>query len=312
MSSTVETQQTIADDTQTLEVPAEELSNNTDENEDFDPSKFYDTEEVVAEPDEGDADLDADGEVLEPIAAPTSWKAEDKAEWEALPRNVQETVARRERERDSFLTTKAREAATVEQRVRAEAEQQLAQIHRNSAQELTRYAAMFQAPQPDPALLYTGNPQDALTYQQQEVAYRASVAQQQQLQQQAQERATEAQRIEEQQAHTVRQADVQVLQQALPDWFDSEKGPKLQQTLQSIGSTLGYPVELMADATAQDIIALKTASDWKAKADKYDALISKKMSAVSRARQQLPRIARPGTGVAQPTSDPVKLLYPND
>lgn len=255
---------------------------------------------------------DEDGEVLEPIAAPTSWKAEDKAGWDELPRNVQETISRRESEREKFLQSKAQEAATVEQRVAAQAQQALAQIAREKAAELNRYAAMFQPQPPNPQLLYTGNAQDALTYQQQDAAYRAGLAQQQQLQQQAQDEAAEAQRIEEQQEQQAKQAEAQQLAQALPDWFDADKGPKLRTELQSIGAALGYPVELMAEARTVDIMALKQAAEWKAKADKFDALNKAKMGAV-RAAKQLPRIAKPGSGGAKPAeTDPVKLLYPND
>jgi len=311
----METQQDVAASIDTEltvdDVAVENADTAAVENDDYDPSSFYDNEELAEAPENGEDAQDDDGEVIEPIAPPTSWKAEDKAEWDRLPRNVQETVTRREAERDQFLQSKAREAATVERRVQDEARSALAQIQRNSAAELQRYAEMFAPQTPDPRLLYTGDAQDALTYQQQEAAHRAALAQQQSLQQQAQQRAAEAQQIEEQQAQATREAEVERLQQALPDWFDPDKGPKLKQELQSIGAAMGYPAELMSEATAQDILALKYVSSIKAKADKYDALISKKMSAVSRARQ-LPRIAKPGTGAAQPSNDPVKLLYPND
>src|SRR3546814_6337407 len=53
------------------------------------------------------------------------------------------------------------------------------------------------------------------------------------------------------------------------------------------------PAELMAQASSTDILALKRASDWKAKAEKYDKLIAKRMEGV-RAAKALPRMARPG------------------
>lgn len=302
-------------DTGAAESPSTEIEAEVQEQptEGLDPESFYDNQDEAEPSDEelGEID-DGDEDQPDPIAPPTSWSAEDKADWDALPRKQQEIIARREAERDKHLLSKAREAKEVETRVQQQARAELAKIHQNSAAELERYASMFLPQPPDPRLLYTGNPQDALTYQQQEVAFRQASAQQHQLQQEAQQRTAEAQRIEEQQALELRQAEALRLQEVLPDWFDAEKGPKLQAELQSIGSTLGYPVELMAEATAGDILALKTAAEWKAKADKFDKWMSRKMSAVAKAKQ-LPKIARPGSGQAeQAGADPIKLLYPND
>jgi len=302
-----------AQEEQVQEEPQAPETQKENENEVLDPESFYDNQDEAEPSDEDLEQIDDGGEDIDPIAPPTSWNAEDKADWDALPRKQQEIIARREAERDKHLLSKAREAAQAEQRVKQAAHAELAKIYQNSAAELERYASMFLPQAPDPRLLYTGNPQDALTYQQQDVAYKQASAQQQQLQQEAQQRAAEAQRIQEQQALTERQADAARLQEALPDWFDADKGPKLQAELQSIGSTLGYPVELMAEATASDILALKTAAEWKAKADKFDKWMSRKMSAVARAKKLPPKIARPGTGGGQQaTNDPVKLLYPND
>jgi hypothetical protein len=147
--------------------------------------------------------------------------------------------------------------------------------------------------QPDQRLLYTGDPDDVLTYQRQDAAYRAATAQQQQLQQEvarAQQQASEARGQAEQAEIAV---DRQRLQEQLPEWFDPSAGPKLRDELQSIGAELGYPAELMAQAGSTDILALKKAAEWKAKAEKFDALNAKKMEAV-RAAKGLPKMARPG------------------
>lgn len=298
-------------DTGAAELPSTETEVQTTDN--VAPESFYDKQEEVEPSDEELGEIEAGDEAPEPIAPPTSWSAEDRSDWDQIPRKQQEVIARREAERDRHLTTKAREASEAERRVRGEAEIQLAQIHRNSAAEIERFASLILPQAPDQRLLFTGNPQDGLTYQQQNAIYQQALAQQQQLQQQAQQRTAEAQRIEEQQALAQRQADAATLQQALPDWFDADKGPKLQAELQSIGSTLGYPVELMAEATAGDILALKKAAEWKAKADKFDAWMSRKMSAVAKAKQ-LPKIARPGAGGGQQQApgDIIATLYPND
>jgi hypothetical protein len=60
---------------------------------------------------------------------------------------------------------------------------------------------------------------------------------------------------------------------------------------------LGYPPELIGQARATDIIAMREVSKLKAKADKYDALMSKKMQGV-RAAKDLPRVAKPGAAQA--------------
>lgn len=52
-------------------------------------------------------------EAPEPISPPISWSAEDKELFSTLPRKAQETVLRRESERDSFLTQKAKEIESL-------------------------------------------------------------------------------------------------------------------------------------------------------------------------------------------------------
>jgi len=51
---------------------------------------------------------------------------------------------------------------------------------------------------------------------------------------------------------------------------------------------------LMGQASATDILALKAAATWKAKAAKYDALQAGRADAVKAARTA-PRVAKPGT-----------------
>src|SRR3546814_17512893 len=64
--------------------------------------------------------------------------------------------------------------------------------------------------------------------------------------------------------------------------------------LEGIGKDLGYSDEAMTRAGATDIVALKRALDWKAKAEKYDALQSRKMAAV-RAAKELPKVMKPNS-----------------
>lgn len=68
----------------------------------------------------GDAEDEQTGEetgdeTLPPIEAPASWKAEEKEAFKSLPRALQETVERRERERDAAIRTAQNESATSRQ-----------------------------------------------------------------------------------------------------------------------------------------------------------------------------------------------------
>jgi hypothetical protein len=255
-------------------------------------------EEPALEGDEAEADPEviedeAEEEEAPATPMPTSWSKEDAKAWAALTPEAQSVVVRREAERDKFVRETGRKAAETRHTVENEARQVLARQAEAHAAALTVYAQQFQANPPDQSLLYTGNPDDVLVYHRQDAAYRAAAAQQHQLQQavaQAQQQALEVRSQANSQDLAV---DAERLKEQLPEWFDTSSGPKLKQELQSIGSELGYPVELMAEASSVDILALKKAADWKAKADKFDKLVSKRMETV-RAAKGLPKMARPG------------------
>lgn len=58
-------------------------------------------------------------ETAKPLDAPASWSAADKEKFAALPREAQEIVARRESEREQFLTQKSQEIAEVKREYEA-------------------------------------------------------------------------------------------------------------------------------------------------------------------------------------------------
>src|SRR3546814_15144462 len=89
-------------------------------------------------------------------------------------------------------------------------------------------------------------------------------------------------------------AEVAILTQAIPEWSDPAKRQALLTSLEGIGKDLGYSDEAMTRAGATNIVALKRALDWKAKAEKYDALQSRKMAAV-RAAKELPKVMKPNS-----------------
>jgi hypothetical protein len=276
-----------------------------------------DTEPVDEQP-EGEAQEEVQVEEQPSLEAPNSWNSEDRAEWEALPRKQQETILRREGERDRAFQQKAQEAATVKQSVEREAAGALQQVMSVHAQQLEAF--MPQLPQaPDPRLLSTGQQEHRDLYWQQKDAFEAASAQRQQVQQMAEQARQQASQLEQAQLLAEKQAGEQVLSEKLgTEWTDPSKRQKLLTDLEPIGGELGYSAELMRQANATDILALKLAHSWKSKADKWDAAQKAKMEPVRAAKaQQLPKVTQPGVaGVPGQQGNQPKdiraILYPND
>lgn len=260
--------------------------------------EFAEEGEPAEEPEEADEEPEVEEEPEEdkpePVPPPNSWSKEDAKAWEALTPEAQAVVARREAERDKFVRETGRKAAETRHTVENEARAVLAQQAEQHAQAIQAYAQLIVPAEPDPRLLYTGDQNDMLTYQRQDAAYRAGLHQQQQLHQALTQSQQQAEAARQQALSAEAQVDAQRLAEQLPEWFDDTAGPKLRAELQSIGSELGYPLELMAEATSSDILALKKAAEWKAKAEKFDALNKDKMTAV-RAAKGLPTMGKPGT-----------------
>lgn len=280
-------------------------SDEPDEDDDADPD----------DDDVGDDDADDDGEPA--IAPPSSWKADEKAAFAKLPREVQETVTRREAERERFVQSKAQEAAQARQAVTQEAFEALAQIRAQQAQELDQIAAQITPQRPSPRLMA----EDPDLYADQMEAYEYWSAQRQQVQQTAQQRQLEAESIkqqiaQQQAAHEAQQARA-ILSEKFPEYLDEERGPKLREELGSIAMELGYPAELLTNVDATDILAMRTALQWKTDAAKWRALQSRKMADVraGKSKQPPPRTARPGaagSNRARAPKDTLAILYPND
>jgi hypothetical protein len=134
-------------------------------------------------------------------------------------------------------------------------------------------------------------------YAQQE-RFENAVAQQRELQQQSQQYAQQAQARAMQVAQAEQAEQHRIIVERFPEYADPATGPELQRKLTGIAKELGYPDELIGQARATDILAIRTASDWKAKADKYDALMAKQMEKVRAARGKPPVTAKPGTAGA--------------
>lgn len=260
-----------------------------------DPANHQEEEPAEEETPEADDEPTDEEEAddLPPIDAPVSWDAEGKAVFASLPREAQEIVQKREADRERFVQQKSQEATRARQEVEQAAHQQLAEYDARVSQHLQSLAEQLQPQRPNPQLLQY----DPQAFYAQQAQYEADVAQRQQLQQQAENHAHQAQSraAQAEQAHNAEQHRLIVEQ--FPEYADPTTGPRLQAELSSVARELGYPPELIGQARATDIIAMKKVAEYKAKAAKYDALNSKKMEKVREAKGLRP-VAKPGAAQA--------------
>lgn len=248
----------------------------------------------------------------DPIPAPASWAKDYKAEFEALPRQMQEVIAKRETERDRFVQAKAQEVVSEKRRIEHEAQQVILQIHQAQAEQLSHYADMLDVQEPDVRLLQSDDPQHHALYYQQDREYRVSTAQRQRAQQESQQARQQAEALQAQAIQAEQAREIALLEERIPEWSDPSARTKLLNDLGSIGAELGYSSEQMQEARASDIFALRQASEWKAKAAKYDQLNREKMVPV-RAAKTLPPVARSSAPIRQsPPKSIAQSLYPND
>jgi hypothetical protein len=279
------------------EAPPVELSPEDRLNAAFEDLENHKEEELPEEEQpssEDEPQIEEEEEELPPIEPPVSWDADAKAVFASLPREAQEIVTKREAERERFVQQKSQEAARAKQEVEQQAYQSLAQYEQQVAAQLSQYAQLLSVPEPDMSLLAT----DPQTYAFQAKQYQDAQAQQRQLQHQAQQYAEQARQREAYAQHAYAEEQKQILADNLPEYLDPTSGPKLQQELSAVARELGYPPELIGQARATDIIAMKQVRDLKVKADKYDQLMAKKMEGVRAAKGKPPVTARPGTAQA--------------
>jgi hypothetical protein len=158
------------------------------------------------------------------------------------------------------------------------------------AQQYQQLAAQLAPQQPDPSILRV-NPE---AFYAAEAEYRAKTAQQQQLQQQAQELAQQAQ-LRAAQIERAEQAEQhRIIVENFPEYADPTTGPELQRKLTAAAKRLGYTDELISQARATDILAMRNVAEAFDKADKYDALQKTKMEKVRAAKGKPPVTTRPG------------------
>lgn len=270
------------------------------------------------EPDAPTEDDAADGEaddadaVAEPVVPPpASWTAENRELFAQMPPELQRQVAERETQRERAVNASQHEVQTVKRQVDQTVAQRVADETRSYADQLQQFAALFEVAPPDPSLLNGGEEHRAI-YFQQEAAYLQFRAQREQAQLAAQAAQQEAETREARIAEQFAAEQNAILAENIPEWADETSRTGLLRDLTAIAKDVGYPPELIAEANATDILALRRAHEWKTKADKWDAAQKAKMVPV-RAAKQAPRQIAPGTRPSQPAQfDPLANLYPND
>jgi hypothetical protein len=266
---------------------AEEQFGVTDEEEQ--PAEGEQAEPDSAEEAEDEPTVEEEVDDLPPIEAPVSWDAEAKAKFAELPRDAQEVIAKRESEREKFVQSKSQEAARAKQEAEQAAIQQVAAYEAQVAQQLSQYAEQIAPQRPDPRLLQ----HDPQAFYALQADYEAKVAQQRELQQQSQQYAQQAQLRAQQIAQAEAAEQHRIIVDSFPEYADPTTGPELQRKLTAVAKELGYPDELIGQARATDILAIRQAAEWKADAEKYRALQKTKMEKV-RAAKGLPKVATPG------------------
>ena len=255
------------------------------------PVEAEEGEQPEAAEAEDEIEIEAEEEEeLPPINAPVSWSAEEKEEFSKLPREVQETLSKREAQREKFVQTKAQEAAQAREAARTEALRFAEQLKAEAVEQLNHYAQMLEVRPPDARLFA----QDPAAYAQQLEIYETAKAQRENAQRKAAQAQAEREQyqaeLQKQEAATFHQR----LQTELPEAFDPTSGQQFINELAATAQALDYDDDAINRASVEELKALKIAAQWKAKADRYDKAMAKKMERVRAGKSKLPPVSKPG------------------
>ena len=245
---------------------------------------------AVSDPSGTDAPEGADEPEDPAIVPPVSWGQDATELFEQLPPELQEKVAAREAQRERAVQAATTAAADARRNAAAEANAAFADQQRLYAQHLEALAMQMAPQRPDPGLLAI----DPQGFYRQQAAYEAQIEQHQAMTQAAAHAEAEAQQRDAINRHYELSQDHAALAHVLgQQWTDASQRQAMLTDLEAVGAELGYSPALMGQANATDILALKAAAEWKAKADRYDALQAGRTQAVKAARAA-PRVAKPG------------------
>lgn len=262
------------------------------EGDETDPEADEGDEPEAEEGDDEDAD---EGEPETAIAPPASLTAEEKAAWAQLPPEAQQTLVAIEARRTAEVQTGLEKARSAQREAESAAAGRVAEAQRLFAEQQATLAQRFAPVKPNPQ-----HYPDWQTYSQAQARYEAEAAQHNDLMQQLNGLHAEATAEQERLEAQALQAQWKAVQNDLPEAADQAQWSELITKLSPLALELGYPEELLADATPTDIRAIKRAAEWKADADKYKALMSRQMSKVRSGKSAKPNAAQPvGSGKAR-------------
>ncbi len=160
------------------------------------------------------------------IAPPVSWPSEDKAAFERLPREAQEVIARREGERDRFLSQRTQAVAQRERALEAQRQGYAQHLDAFLEQAKTFDPILAEGAQTDWAKLARENPP----------AYAQKMAAFQQRVQHLRTAQQERQRVAEETNRTVTARELEQLSAKLPEFRESKQREAL---LRELGTFLG-------------------------------------------------------------------------
>lgn len=290
LMSADETQRGEPSDAQSAKEPAkgeaavDEVIVKTDASADGEPAKEAAKDTPVA--DEGKTnDEDADqGDALPTIEPPSSWKAEEKAVWESLPRTAQEAIQRREQDRTTELRNL--QNSTAEQRKTADAEvtrlkglaDQISTYVQTEVKELARAFPEIKT-EADVAALAASDPARFAIFQAKLMQFNSA------RQAEADAQKELSTRANQQQQETLTKAKDALLT-AFPTWKDPQVARRELTELQDYAiKSLGVPEQ--AARTTLDPYVYKLAQ----KAMLYDRAQTAKAAAINR---DPPRVVSPG------------------
>lgn len=255
-------------------------------------------EELVEGESEGELDAgdfenegEPEGEQETAIAAPISLNAEEKEAFGQLSPEAQAFVTSLETRRNADVTKVTTKAADAQRAAEAQAAQQAIQAKQEYARQLEGFMANFAPQMPDPSLAQS-NP---AAYVAAKAQYDAESGQFEQIKHQIAAIGQEAE--QEAQATFIQERDKALMQ--IPQIANEDTRQEYLDRVfdPSMVEALGYDrAELAQIADAEDVKRLNTIADWREKAAKYDAAMSKKMK---RVRQGKARATRPAAAQEQ-------------
>lgn len=241
----------------------------------------------------GDEDDKGPGEPPPPAAAaiepPTSWNAADKQAFSQLPPALQQTVARRESQREAALTQHSQAAAEARNAFQAERQAAVAQ----RVEYLQGLQKMMVLAAPEAAALenidwVAVQAQSPAEYTRLHALREGMRARLGQIEAQFQQQQGQLAAQQQQQLGAFVQKEVQALHERWPDFADEAKGPTLRKELTSYLRDGGFSPQELDQAYDHRLVLLAT------KAMLYDRQHSLAAAADAKRNNPAPNMRAPG------------------